>query len=121
MSDSVFVMDAAGRLSRRSLLLTVPATLAAGYARAQATKPMLKARALNHFTLAVSDPRRSLEFYQGLFGMPIQARQGATNVLRIGPGPQFLALSAAGSNPPSINHMCLTVEDFGVDRVLRVL
>jgi len=121
MSDSVFVRDAAGRLSRRSLLLTVPATLAATYARAQATKPMLKARALNHFTLAVSDPKRSLEFYQGLFGMPIQARQGPTNVLRIGTGPQFLALSAAGNNPPSINHMCLSIEDFGVDRVLRVL
>jgi hypothetical protein len=32
-------------------------------------------------------------FYQGLFGMPIQARHGAgTLLLRIGAGPQFLAL-----------------------------
>ena len=121
MSDRLFGRDATGRLSRRSLLLTLPATLAATYARAQATRSMLKARALNHFTLAVADPKRSLEFYQALLGMPIQARQGATPVLRIGAGPQFLALSAAGSNPPSISHMCLTVEDFSVDRILRVL
>jgi hypothetical protein len=31
--------------------------------------------------------------------MPIQARQGATTLLRIGAGPQFIALGAAGSDP----------------------
>ena len=61
-------------------------------------------KALNHFTLAVSDVKRSLDFYQGLFGMPIQARQGSTVLLRMGNGPQFLALTAAGANPPSIVH-----------------
>ena len=110
-----------GRISRRSLLLAVPAVLAAAQARAQGAKPMLKARDINHATLSVSDPRRSLEFYQGLLGMPIQARQGASTLLRIGAGPQFIALGAAGSNPPGINHLCVTVDDFSVDRILVVL
>jgi catechol 2,3-dioxygenase-like lactoylglutathione lyase family enzyme len=54
--------------------------------------------------------------------MPIQARQGATPCLRIGPGPQFLALGAAGANgTPAINHFCVTVENFNVDRILKAL
>ena len=73
--------------------------------------PQIPVTALNHFTLQVSDIKRSVEFYQGLFGMPIQARQGPTVVLQIGNGPQFVALSA-GSNPPNINHLCMTVENF---------
>ena len=67
----------------------------------------------------VSNLKRSVEFYQGLFGMPIAARQGPTTILRIGPGPQFLAVSAAAANTtPAINHFCVTVEDFNVDRIV---
>lgn len=84
--------------------------------------PSLRVRALNHLTLSVSDVRRSLDFYQGLFGTPIQARQGGTPILRIGNGPQFLALGAAGPGmAPSINHFCMTVENFNVDAVMQAL
>ncbi|MGE3512674.1 MAG: VOC family protein [Vicinamibacterales bacterium] len=120
MADSLVANESAG-ISRRSLLMALPAVLAAGRAHAQGAKPMLKPRDLNHLTLSVTDPQRSLEFYQGLLGMPIQARQAATTLLRIGAGPQFLALGAAGSAAPGINHLCITVEDFSVDRVLSVL
>jgi catechol 2,3-dioxygenase-like lactoylglutathione lyase family enzyme len=120
MHDTTLERDAFGRMSRRALLMTVPGLLAAPRLWAQGGGA-LKARALNHMTLSVSDPKQSLDFYQGLFGMPIQARQGATTLLRIGAGPQFMALSAAGSNPPSINHYCLTVDDFNVDRILQTL
>ena len=55
--------------------------------------------------------------------MPIQAHQGpGTTVLRIGPGPQFMAVGAvAAGQSPSITHYCVTIEDFSVDRVLKVL
>src|SRR5262249_24188565 len=66
--------------------------------------------------------KRSVEFYQGLFGMPVAARQGPTTILRIGAGPQFLAVGAAAPNTtPAINDFCLTVEDFNVDRIIRAL
>ena len=107
-------------LTRRAALLGLPAAIA-GRAWAQAPAPRLSVRDLNHLTLSVADPARSLRFYQGLFGMPVQARQGLTTLLRVGRGPQFLALSAAGATPPGITHLCLTVDDFSVDRVLRVL
>jgi catechol 2,3-dioxygenase-like lactoylglutathione lyase family enzyme len=109
-------------VSRRNLLLSLPALAIVPRALTQASDPPIRVRALNHMTLAVSDPKRSLDFYQGLFGMPIQARQGATTLLRIGSGPQFLALSATGANAtPEINHFCLTVDGFNVDRILKLL
>src|SRR2546430_5747048 len=109
-------------ISRRQLLLSLPALAAARRVIAQTAAPPIRVRALNHMTLSVSDPKRSVEFYQGLFGMPIAARQGPTTILRIGPGPQFLAVSAAAANTtPAINHFCVTVEDFNVDRIVKAL
>jgi len=109
-------------MTRRTLLLSLPAVALARRVIAQTSGAPVRVRALNHMTFSVSDVKRSLDFYQGLFGMPIQARQGATTLLGIGSGPQFLALSAAGPNPtPSINHYCATVEDFNVDRMLKAL
>jgi catechol 2,3-dioxygenase-like lactoylglutathione lyase family enzyme len=108
-------------MDRRRFLISLPALMAAPRLLAQGAAPQIRVRAMNHFTLAVADPKRSLDFYQQLFGMPIQAHQGATPVLRIGPGPQFLAISAAGNAPPSISHLCLTVENFNVDRLIGVL
>ena len=69
-------------ISRRQLLLSLPALAMAPRAFAQADPP-IRVRGLNHLTLAVSDPKRSVEFYQGLFGMPVQTRQGTTTALRI--------------------------------------
>ena len=79
-------------------------------------------RALNHMTLSVTDIGRSLEFYQGLFGMPLAARQANTLVLRIGEGPQFVALSGGNANASrTMNHLCLTVDDFDADRLVGIL
>ena len=73
-------------------------------------------------TLAVADPARSQQFYQGLFGLPVQARQGATTVLRIGSGPQFVALNKVGANAkPGIQHFCMTVDNFDSERILKIL
>jgi catechol 2,3-dioxygenase-like lactoylglutathione lyase family enzyme len=83
--------------------------------------PPIRVRTLSHFGLAVSDPKRSIDFYQGLFGMPIQARSGQTTILRVGAGPQFISITPAGSATPGINHYCLGVDGFNVDRILAVL
>src|SRR5262245_11204550 len=115
-------MSAQFKLSRRDLLLSLPALSVARRVLAQSgTK--FKIRALNHMTIAVTDPKRTIDFYQTLFGMPIQAHQGArTTVLRIGPGPQFLGVNAVeAGQSPRIDHYCVTIEDFSVDRVLKVL
>lgn len=82
----------------------------------------LRVRSINHVGIAVSDPKRSVEFYQGLFGLPIQAKSGTTTMLRVGAGPQFLAIEpiAAGASP-SITHFGLGLDGFNVSRVLTAL
>lgn len=108
-------------INRRELLLSVPTLAVASRVFGQA-KPAIPVKGLNYFALSVSDMKRSIDFYQGLFGMPIQARQGDTVLLRIGKGPQFLSLSPAGSNAPSIiPRLGLAVENFNVDRVVSML
>jgi catechol 2,3-dioxygenase-like lactoylglutathione lyase family enzyme len=111
-----------GRLSRRSVLLALPSLAIARRVFAQPRKPSLRAHALNQMTLSVSDVKRSVDFYQGLFGMPIQARQGGAVCLRIGSGPQFMALRPGGAGlTPSISQFGVSVDDFDVDRTVRVL
>ena len=85
------------------------------------TGPPIPVTGINHMTLSVSDPARSLEWYQGLFGMPIAARQADTVVLRVGAGPQFMALGGGASENPRITHLCLAVDDFDDERIVQIL
>jgi catechol 2,3-dioxygenase-like lactoylglutathione lyase family enzyme len=107
-------------MRRRELLFTLPALLVTRRVFAQAAAP-LRTRGINHVGLAVSDVKRSVDFYQGLFGMPVISRQGPTVNLQLGPGPQFLSISPAGGATPSITRLGLAVEDFSVDRVSAAL
>jgi len=115
-------MNKAFDISRRRLLLSVPALVMAPCAFVQTANPPIRVRGINHVTLDVSDVKRSVDFYQGLFGMPVINRQGTTSAgLQIGNGPQHLGLSTAGSNAPKINHICLAVDNFNVDRLKTIL
>lgn len=99
-------------LSRRELLLSLPALAVAR--RLMAQEAPLSALGLHQVTLAVSDVARSLEFYQALFGMPIQARHGDEVLLRIGEGPLFVALMPAGADGPRIDHWGISIEDYNL-------
>ena len=108
-------------VDRRGFLLSLPALVLAQKAMAQRSAAPLVITSFNHVSLNVTDLKRSTDFYQGLFGMPIQSRQGASSVqLRIGAGPQFLNL-AGGASSPGIDHMCVGIENFTLDRVIKVL
>ena len=108
-------------ITRRRLLGSLPA-LAAARAMAQSATPPLPARKLSQMTLNVSDLKRSLEFYQGLFGMPIQARQGSRVLLRVGAGPQYLALQPADAGTkPGFSHFGISVDNFDAGRAMQVL
>ena len=109
-------------VDRRSFLLSMPAVFAAHRLMAQGSAPQIRVNGLSQMTLTVSDPKRSIDFYQGLFGMPIQARQGTTTFLKIGDGPRFLAITpAASGEKPSISRFGMGVEQFSVDNVLKTL
>jgi len=82
-------------MDRRHFLAALPALTLAPRLAAQSAPASLKVRGLSQLTLTVSDVGRSLKFYQDLFGMPIQARQGTTLFLRIGSGLISLLLVGA--------------------------
>src|SRR5262245_54503265 len=107
--------------NRRRFLLSLPAL--ALLPRPLAAQPgTIKVRGINHVGLNVSDLKRSTEFYEALFGLPVR-RQGDTIVrMQIGAGPHHLELlRAAEGAAPSIGHYCLGVEGFEVDRVVSAL
>jgi len=106
-------------LTRRQMLLSLPALAAAR--RLLAQEAPLRVLGLHHVTLSVTNMARSLEFYQGLFGMPIQARHGDKVLLRVGDGPLFLALMPAGGEGPRIDHWGVAVADYELGRVMERL
>lgn len=107
--------------TRRTLLKTFPAVATATRLLGQ-QKAQLPVKALSHATLTVSDVKRSTEFYQGLFGMGITARQGTAPSLQIGSGVQFIFFAGGGPNAkPGINHYCMAIDNFSVDGVAKVL
>ena len=109
-------------VTRRRFIGSMAAMAAAPTVFAQSGPAPIPVHGLNHLTLSVSDIGRSLEFYQGLFGMPIVARQARTIILRIGEGPQFLALGGGGPDASqTITHFCLEVDNFDADRLVRIL
>jgi catechol 2,3-dioxygenase-like lactoylglutathione lyase family enzyme len=90
--------------------------------RIQTAGPPLPVLRLHGLGIRVSDPSRTLDFYQELFGMPVQARGRETVTLRVGNGPQFMAVSpTVGGEQPSISHICLSVPEFDVDALLASL
>jgi catechol 2,3-dioxygenase-like lactoylglutathione lyase family enzyme len=109
-------------IDRRQFIAALPALAMAPRVLAQGAGAKFRVNGLSQITLTVSDVARSLDFYQGLFGMPVQARQGSTLLLRIGSGPRFLALrQAAGGEKPSISALGFGVQDFSIDRAMQTL
>jgi catechol 2,3-dioxygenase-like lactoylglutathione lyase family enzyme len=113
-------------IGRRNFVSSMAALAAAGIigvptGLATQNSPPMSVSAINHMTLAVSDPAASLAWYQGLFGLPIVARQGGTVVLQVGDGPQFIAIGGNASDNPRITHYCLAVDNFDHSEAVQFL
>jgi Glyoxalase/Bleomycin resistance protein/Dioxygenase superfamily len=64
-----------GQISRRKFVLALSAMAITPRAMAQTIKPAIVTRRLNNVMIAVSDMKRSLDFYQKLFGTPVRQLQ----------------------------------------------
>ncbi|MDD9959323.1 MAG: VOC family protein [Gammaproteobacteria bacterium] len=116
------------QVNRRKFLSSLAVLAASGYGLGGSNKilaaensPPIPVAAFNHMTMSVSDPAASLEWYQGLFGLPIAARQANTIVLQLGDGPQFIAIGGGASDNPRITHYCFSVDDFDDAEAIRIL
>jgi catechol 2,3-dioxygenase-like lactoylglutathione lyase family enzyme len=121
--DSLLSQYEHGSLSRRDLLAAL-ALLAAAPSSAStqsAAKPIGAVKAMNHVTCFVPDVKKSVDFYQGLFGMPILTRQDPG--INLSTGNSFFGIypNQAGATGGSINHVCFAMENFDADAVLKQL
>jgi catechol 2,3-dioxygenase-like lactoylglutathione lyase family enzyme len=107
-------------VSRRLFLASLAALAAAP--RAFARVAGIRLHKLHCFEIRVSDVDRAVRFYQGLFGMPVQARSAERVCLAIGDGPRFMSVRRArDGEKPAITQIGYSVEGFDVRRVLAAL
>jgi catechol 2,3-dioxygenase-like lactoylglutathione lyase family enzyme len=108
----------AGQISRRELLggLVAMAAVAPGAGAAEPT--IGKVGQLNHVTMFVKDVQKSVDFYQRLFGLEVLTLQDPGVNLQV--GGSFLGIYPA-QGQPNINHVCLGLENFNAETVLKKL
>src|SRR5436190_757352 len=123
--DSLLQQYDNGSLSRRELLgalaLLIASPSVAGGTAQGAPKPIGMIKAMNHVSIFVPDVQKSMQFYQDLFGKPLLTRQDPGMNLSTGTG--FLGIYPNQQNTTggSINHVCLAMENFDADAVLKQL
>jgi len=105
-------------LSRRELIGAL-AALVGTEMRAQAQPTSIvqvaQGKTLNHASLAVSDVAAAADFYQKLLGLKIVSRPGNGGI-NLGLGDGFLGVYKL-TNPGTVNHICLGVDDFDPERI----
>lgn len=121
--DSLLHQYETGSLSRRELLGALALFVAAPALTdaAQATTPVGAVKSMNHVSVFVPNVQKSVEFYQGLFGLPLLTKQDPGINLSTGSGFLGIYPAQAGATTGSINHVCFGMENFDADAVLKQL
>ena len=111
----------AGRITRRELIAGLGALVAAAAVPAEtAAAPIGTVKQMNHVSIFVPDVQKSKQFYQDVFGLPLLTNQDPGVNLSTGSG--FLGIyPAPNAQKGSINHLCLGLEGFDADAVLKSL
>jgi len=118
--DTLLDAFEARRISRRELVASIAALVAASAApgSAQTPTPLAQAaqgRTLNHASLAVSDVAAAADFYGKVLGLKVVSRPGNGGI-NLGLGDGFLGVYRL-ANPGSVNHICIGVDDYDPERI----
>ena len=119
--DSLIDAFESRRLSRRELVASLTAVIAGGsgaLGTAQSPAPLGQAaqgRTLNHASLAVSDVAAAADFYAKVLGLTVVSRPGNGGI-NLGLGDGFLGVYKL-TNPGTVNHICIGVDDFDPERI----
>ncbi len=119
--DQLLTRYERGQITRRDLLGALAALVAAGAAAPVDAAPLVgPVRQMNHVSIFVPDVQKSKQFYQDVFGLPLLTNQDPG--VNLSTGPSFLGIYPAPSGQKgSINHLCLGVDGFDADSVLKTL
>jgi len=105
-----------GQLSRRDLVFGLAALAAAPQASAQSSSSF-KGTEINHVAINVPDVQRSRDFYRELLDLPVLDETPNSSFLGLGEG-NFLSIFRGN---PGLNHYCIGIENYEVDRVIDEL
>ena len=123
--DSLLQQYDTGRMTRRDLLgalaVLIAAPSAVATAHAEQAAPVGAVKQMNHISIFVPSVQKSMDFYQGLFGLPLLTRQDAGMNLSTGSGFLGIYPAPATATNGSINHVCFGMENFDADAVLKQL
>jgi len=88
-----------------------------------AGRPAFALQTINHVTLNTTEGTKSLAFYQELFGLRVQSRQGTTVSMGIGSTRQSVVFNTAANTGGvgGINHVCFTIRNFDPGRAMGLL
>jgi len=106
----------AGKLTRRQLIGGL-AAFVRGTQLTAAKESTFRGGGLNHIAIRVTNVRRSRDFYQKHFGMPVLHEEKANCFL--GLGRNFLTLFE--NQKPGLDHFCIAIEDFKAEAVMDQL
>lgn len=92
-------------------------------ASATGGRPAFDLQTINHVTLNTTEGAKSLAFYQELFGLAVQSRQGPVVSVGIGSTRQSVVFNPAanGGGVGGINHVCFTIRNFDPAHAMGVL
>jgi len=111
------IFSAPSPLYRREFLQMIPLLAVAPSTLAQNTSPV-PVQKIHSCNMRVTDVARSVNFYQDLFGAPVQARRGEQVFLRVGDGPRFFSLSPTREGQePGFSHIGLSVAGFDAEQI----
>jgi catechol 2,3-dioxygenase-like lactoylglutathione lyase family enzyme len=111
-----------GTLTRRELMQGL-ALVATGSRLASAAEPQsggIKGARIDHVSIQVSDLKRSVEFYQKVFGFSVVSEDKPNEIVRLGTTKALVSLHH--KNPTAlVDHFAIGLDSFNKDAVIREL
>ncbi len=120
IADLVTNFDA-GTLSRRQLIQGLTVLAAAGTATpAAAQTTPFKSTRIDHISIQTTDLRRSIEFYQKIFGLTVLNEDKENEIARMGVTKTIVSLH---HKPPFavVDHFAIAIDGFDSDATTKAL
>src|SRR5437016_6529716 len=108
-----------GSLSRRELVQGLAMLAASGTAAAQEGVDFKSAN-IDHISIHCADLKRSVDFYQMMFGFAMVSEEKPREIIRLGNGRVMISLNH-GSPAGILDHFAIGVPRFNKDAVVRHL
>jgi glyoxylase I family protein len=109
-----------GSLSRRDLVHGLALLAASGTAAAAQEDVSFKDADIDHVSIHVADPQRSVDFYQKTFGFAVVSQEKQRGIVRLGNTGVLISLNP-GSPAGVVDHFAIGIPRFNKDAAARYL